>query len=523
MPTRLKDEYGLAPRRLVPSAEVTPPQMDVDQVGADAYGLLTDAIKGFNPQTMGKNYVRALEGDPDMSNFERMLSLFPAADLATGGLLAGVKAPAGALVSGALRRQADAPTSMAPASYEHRMHNRPPQYSALDLLNARASQMQLAPGDRTKGTVGGLFDLTPEAYERTPNLLPQRRLDQPSVAPGEALPANNRMRGMVDNADEIAEAIANKARGGLRSETQYFYAMGPVYERLKKDGLSDTEARDWLRQFGQAYGGTSPRTPTDQNLRSAFLLLNKQKRGKSFDSIEGVGTVDAKTGKPGISEKGYPMLNLHRSLSRDLLDDVDRMNTNPKPSNFQEGAQGNLDSITADTHAIRGAVIAMNDVAPGSLPREFFISGRAGDEAFTQYRSDPAGFLSSPDGVLTIDDSLKSRTRNKVSSQVEYGVIADIYERVAQKLGVRPAEAQSLAWFASGANTNLASEAKSIPRLLEEAISRTSKIMDVPRDDVWARLRDFDTPLLSISPVSPAMIPQPDAGAPRFGSRPDEA
>ena len=86
MPTRLKDEYGLAPRRLVPSAEVTPPQMDVDQVGADAYGLLTDVIKGFNPQTMGKNYVRALEGDPDMSNFERMLSLFPAADLATGGL-----------------------------------------------------------------------------------------------------------------------------------------------------------------------------------------------------------------------------------------------------------------------------------------------------------------------------------------------------------------------------------------------------------------------------------------------------
>ena len=517
------DEYDRA-RRIAPgSSRGAPAQADVGRAAQVGYGLLTDAIKGFNPQTMGKNYVRALQGDPEMSNFERMLSLFPAADLATGGLLAGVKAPAGALVSGALRRQADAPTSMAPASYAHRKHNRPPEYSALDLLDARAQQMGLAPGDRAKGSVGGLFELTPEAYERTPNLLPQRRLDQPSVEPGGVLPAKDRMRGMVDNADAVATAISNKARAGLKSETQYFYAMGPVYERLIKDGLSDAEARDWLRQFGQAYGGTSPRTPTDQNLRSAFLLLNKQKRGKSFDSIEGVGTVDAKTGKPGISEKGYPMLGLHRTLSRDLLDDVDRMRTNPKPSNFQEGAQGNLESITADTHAIRGAVIAMNDVAPGSLTREFFVGGRAGDEAFAAYQADPTGFLSSPTGVLTIEDSLKSQARGGVKSQVEYGVIADIYERVAQKLGVAPAEAQSLAWFASGANTNLASEAKSIPRLLEEAISRTSTVMDVPAEDVWRRLRNFDTPLLSISPISPAMIPQPDTEEPRFGVRPNEA
>lgn len=364
-----------------------------------------------------------------------------------------------------------------------------PLATAQDVIEARAKQMDLKPPDRIQPSgKNPLFELTPEAYERTSGLLEQKRLPgTPRVPPGEKFPLGERMKPIEDNMDEIAEVIANKSRPAMGTETQYFYNMGPVYEGLIKKGHKREEILDFLREFGEGYGATSPRTNTEFNMRNAMLLRSKEGRGKELSSIEGPGS-------GGISEKGYPMMDMHRNLYRDFVDQVDKMKNNPKPTHFKSGAQGNLLSVTADTHAIRGALVAMNDLNPGSLPKGWFKTKQAYDD----YLENPTEWMSQSGNMGKINDGLQTKAKKGVKEQVEYGTMHDLYERVGEKLGVTPAEAQSLAWFSSGSNTNLASAPKSIPRLLDERIDVTAQALGLSKDEVLDLVVKNKLPLMGV-------------------------
>ena len=375
-----------------------------------------------------------------------------------------------------------------------------PLATAQDVIEARAKQMDIPkPIDRIQPSgQNPLFELTPEAYERTSGLLKQERLPgTPRVQPGEKFPLGERMKPIEDNMDEIAEVIANKSRPALGTETQYFYNMGPVYEGLIKKGYSRDEILNFLDEFGSGYGATSPRTNTEFNMRHAMLLRSKEGRGKALDSIEGPGS-------GGISEKGYPMMDMHRNLYRDFVDQVDKMKTNPKPTHFKSGSQGNLLSVTADTHAIRGALVAMNDLNPGSVPKGWFKAPKD----YNEYLENPTEWMSKSTNVRKLKDGLASKTKDGVSEQVEYGTMHDLYERVGEKLGVTPAEAQSLAWFSSGANTNLASQPKSIPRLLDERIDVTAQALGLTKDQVLDLVVRNKLPLMGVGMAGLLNVPE---------------
>ena len=386
-----------------------------------------------------------------------------------------------------------------------------PLATAQDVIEARAQQMDIQnPRDRIQPSgKDPLFELTPEAYERTSGIFEQRRLEPPKLLEGETVyPRGDRIRPMADRVEEIADIIAEKSRPALGTETQYFYNMGPVYEGLMKKGYSRQEILDFFNEFGAGYGAGSPKASTEPNLLTAFMLRSKSGRGKDLRSVEGPGTFDSKTGKKGKSERGYPFMDLHANLYKDFIKEVDRMGTNPKPTNFMHGTRGNLLTVTADSHAIRGALVAQNELAPGSISREWFMPKEKGDKAFKEYQKDPIGFMSDPRNVTKLDDGLAERTKNKKKERVEYSVFQDIYERVAEKLGVNPAEAQSLAWFSSGSNTNLRSPPKSIPRLIDERIDVTAQALGLTKDQVLDLVVRNKLPLMGVGMAGLLNVPE---------------
>lgn len=362
------------------------------------------------------------------------------------------------------------------------------------VLDARSQQMGLKPKDRIQPSADdAVIDTSIGSYNSA--FPSQVATPVPRLAAGAVYPKGGRAQAIVDNTEAIAQIIAERARPYVGTEAQYFYnTYGPIMDAARKQGISDDVTKQWIIDFGKHYAATSPRTETAQNIRNATLLMAKKQMGLEMGDIVGAGTKNA-AGESGISEHGYPMMTgksgIHRKLS-DAVDTPDGMSfdTNPKPATFAENAAGNLEGVTVDTHAIRGVIDALNEMTPGGVPEEWILP-----KYRAQYKADPSKL----DASRMIDDTLASKAINKKSSQVEYGAFSDVYKRVADILGISPAQAQALGWFASGSKTGLQSANASIPTLLNQRISVTSKAMDrSPGDVLKALIQDRSIPLMGV-------------------------
>jgi hypothetical protein len=362
----------------------------------------------------------------------------------------------------------------------------------IDVLDARAAQMDLPPGARVlpRENVPGVIDTSKEAYLRHPIKFEE---DAHATAPRRPLgdnkkyPKSDRIRPLMDNAEKIAEVLAARAASEVGTNTQFFYHTGPIYEAaINVGGLSPDQARKWLKDFAEAYAATSPRTTTDQNLRNASLALAKREAGVPHREIVGPGT-------GGISEKGFPMMTGPSGIHGKLLDAVEgggiSRAANPKPSTFAANVEGNLSGVTVDTHAIRAAIDALNEIAPGQVPEQWILP-----EFRAQYKKDPTSL----NPATMIDDTLASAKINGESVQVEYGPFADIYKIMAEKMGVSPAEAQSMGWFGSGERTGLASGRKTIAELLNERIDVTAQLLNISPAETAKKLFRREIPIASL-------------------------
>ena len=274
---------------------------------------------------------------------------------------------------------------------------------------------------------------------------------------------------------------------------QYFYHTGPLIDKAVELGISENVAREQLKKFALNYAATSPRTMTEQNLRNASLVTAKQQRG--VDLTEMIGP-----GGEGVNEKGYPMMinpgGIHKKLVDEAAADGLNFNTNPKPATFAENVSGNLAGVTADTHAIRAVFDVMNEIEPGSIPIEFIGGKNAKQtkEFREKYLTDPASL----DPATMINDTLATQKIDGQDVQTEYAIFSDIYKKVAEKIGVKPAEAQSLSWFANGQKTGLASEPKTIVELIDERVDVTSQILGQPKNEIFKKFMQGSIPLLSL-------------------------
>ena len=353
------------------------------------------------------------------------------------------------------------------------------------VLDIRSQQMELKPADRLQPSgEDPLFDTSEAGYAA--NMPEQTVTPVPRAPEGVKLPKGNRASGVVEKTEEIAQRLAERMKPYLGTPAQYFYNTGPIIAKAVDLGIPEETAREQLKKFALNYAATSPRTMTEQNLRNASLVSAKQSQEIPIDEIVGGGGA-------GINEKGYPMMigpsGIHRKLIDAAAADGIDVNTNPKPATFAENVMGNLNGVTVDTHAVRGALDAMNEIEPGSIPEGFILP-----EFRAQYKADPSSF----DPAKMVDDTMASQKIDGVSMQTEYAVFSDLYRRAGEILGVSPAEAQSLGWFGSGDRTGLGSELKTVVDLIDDRVDVTAKALGKTKDEVFVGFMSGKIPLLSV-------------------------
>lgn len=364
-----------------------------------------------------------------------------------------------------------------------------------EAYNTRAAQMELKPKDRIQP------DPSRQRYidtdYQTPSPVEFRDLSDNyprNPDPSAALPKGDRARVLIDRRGEVAKRLTEKIvqSGQMGMDTRYFYhSDGPLYRAARKAGLDDAEAQKYVRDFADNFAATSPRTDVEMNTRNATSVMAKEASGIPHRQIVGPGS-------GGISEAGYPMMTGKGGIHGILIDEVQSGRginpaTNTKPATFGGNMAGNRSGATVDTHAIRGVLQTLNEVDPGSVPADFIYP-----KFREQYRNDPS--------VLTpnmIDDTLASQMigpkGSTTKAQTEYPVFADIFHDVADNLGVSPAEAQSMAWFGLGGDTNLASAPKTVADVFDERLNVTAKALGIPTDEAARRVFRREIPLLGVS------------------------
>ena len=372
------------------------------------------------------------------------------------------------------------------------------------VLKERAKQMDLKPKDRVQpSNQDPLFDTSPESYENI--MVEQKETYVPRNTKTNTMPKNNRTNKVVEKTDEIAKVLAERIEPFKGTNVQYFYHTGPILQKAVDMGVPREQAEKQLYDFALNYAVTSPRTMTEQNLRNASLVATKQTLDIPLTEIVGPGMAK------GINEKGYPMMigptGIHKKLTDEKKRNELNPDLNPKPITFAQNVLGNLEGVTVDTHAIRAVFDVMNELEPGSVPIEFIGGKNAKDtKRFREmYKKDP----SSLDVATMIDDTLGKQMIDGKAMQTEYAIFSDLYKKVAELAGVRPAEAQSLSWFANGQKTGLSSEPKTVVDLINDRVDVTAQILKQDKETVFKKFFEGKLPLLAV----PASVTLLDTGA----------
>jgi hypothetical protein len=167
--------------------------------------------------------------------------------------------------------------------------------------------------------------------------------------------------------------------------------------------------------------------------------------------------------------------------------------TNTKPAIFGQNMGGNRTGTTIDTHAIRGILQTLNQIDPGGVPDGFILP-----KFREAYKADPSTLTPN-----MIDDTLAKQVATKTKGvkgknvQTEYSVFADIMHDAAAELGVSPAEAQSMAWFGLGGETNLGSELKTVADVFDERLAVTAQALGISVEDAARLVYRRQSPLLA--------------------------
>jgi hypothetical protein len=341
-----------------------------------------------------------------------------------------------------------------------------------------------------------LFNVSGDVAKQTKELVPQTSIAAqlpPTPPPDQPFPLNDRMRLLYENNEKIARRLADMLEG---VPAMPFYSTGPVLQGFSDiGGLSIPDAVGNLREWAGSGAATSPRTQTPPNLRNSSYLLNRRAAGDPLtperqleEQAAGKYGYDKK-GKPLLNRPGFPMMGMHTTLADEFARGTADPWKNPKPYTFRENWTGNMADVTADTHNIRAVLDAYDQIAPGTLPREWFKNDAS-------YRTYVEGGGFPKEGALPVGgirDTLGgAMISGQREAQTEYPLIQRPTTRAAELLGISPAEAQERLWFGAGSRTNLSSPSMTIPDLFNAQIEQTANVTGLKPEAVlklWLQRR----------------------------------
>lgn len=344
------------------------------------------------------------------------------------------------------------------------------------------------------------LDLSREGYNTTQSIFPQYSImdNNPRLVPGDSYGKGGRMQQLVDNMPAVSNVLAERIAPAVGSESGYFYHVGPIYEALRKAGLSDQEALNYVDEFADLFGATSPRTNTLDNLRNASILQFKAGQGIPFDR-------KALDGTPG-NDRGFGMTDAHKERGLAYMNKDYNQAANPKPVNFTENSRGNLENVTVDTHVIRGAVDALEEVVGEGALNPNWLTKSARDTYKKEGRFSTATDVD--DGL----DAKKTVPYGGVTTQVEYSPMAEMFSDVANKVGVTPGEGQALAWFGTGDKTGLVSSDRTIARLWQDRVAATAEMLGVSFDQAAKMVGKKQIPIYGTGALAVSLSGESEAG-----------
>lgn len=253
---------------------------------------------------------------------------------------------------------------------------------------------------------------------------------------------------------------------------------------------------------------TSPQSTVPDNVRTGSYYYYLDRTGQPL---------------PETPAEGYG--NLAQRLHRQNVQNVqaggmDPMQ-NPKPVSFTENLLGNEQPVTIDTHNFRLLGMASKDprFLETSIKKPTGRTLPNGKDEYYTVR--PRAMYDS--GQLSMEDALKDPTLwASAPNPNEYRAYEAYQQKMANKMGMTPAEFQEKMWVGGGKTTGLGSPPETFLRTVAKRVAYTAAQLKVSPDEVLQKFVRGEIPLLSVLPAAATLggsaliprAPQPAAAEP---------
>lgn len=340
------------------------------------------------------------------------------------------------------------------------------------------------------GATNSFFDLT--------------NLEQVPDVPQEAMERYQPPRGISPRLQSVLgdKRLQKRLQGiiekGVGMGGRRWYNAEPLRKAFINE-LGDVEGSAAFGRYMDYVAATSPRSRVGDNIRNASFYYGLERQGEAMPDI---GT---KNPKP----YGHMAQRLHQQNAQTVAGPGFDIIKNPKPPTFATNLKGNQLPVTVDAHATKLPAMLSRDPRWLATSTRLERKNAAGESEF--YNVYPRRMHE--EGGMGMDQALERPVFwDSSPAPNEYGGLEQLYQGIADKAGITPAQAQASAWIAGGDVTGLGSDSsKAFMDFFEQRLMETARQRGITPQEALRRMIRGEQPLLAkTNPIGKAQaVEQP--------------